>query len=151
MYINEMTETGGYNTSRGIIYDAKGQGKVFVKAGLALVAGTAYEISYDEDGREAIAVATAGNKRMIGVAEVAVASGSYGWLIVEGEVELTTPSITTTAGHAVKMDTAGVIADSGAAYSSANDEFGVFTSTDASAGTTHSAYLVPREIIWAAT
>ncbi len=146
MYINEMSETGGINTSRGIVYDGKGQGKVYAKAGVAITAGTVYYMSYDEDGREAIAVGTSSAGLMAGVAEVSLAAGEYGWFIVEGEVDITTPSITTTAGNAAKFTaTTGAIADKGAAYTGAADEFGIFTSTDAVAGTTHSVYMIPRE------
>ena len=147
MYINEMSETGGTNTSRGIVYDGKGRGRVYAKAGAAITAGTVYKISYDEDGREAVAVGTSAGGNMVGVAETALASGEYGWFIVEGEVDITTPSITTTAGHAAQFTAStGAIADSGAAYSGAAAEFAVFTSTDSTAATTHSAYMIPREI-----
>ena len=146
MYINEMSETGGINTSRGIVYDGKGLGKVYAKAGTTITAGTVYLLSYDEDGREAIAVGTSATNLMAGVAETSLAAGEYGWFIVEGEVEITTPSIATTAGHAAKFTAStGAIADTGAAYSGGADEFGVFTSTD-SADTSHSVYMIPREI-----
>jgi len=147
MYINEMSETGGINTSRGIVYDGKGRGKVYAKAGAAITAGTVYALSYDEDGREAVAVGTSKTGMMVGVAEKSLASGEYGWFVVEGEIDITTPSITTTAGHAAQFHAStGAIEDSGAAFSGGADEFGVFTSTDSTAGTTHSVYMIPREI-----
>lgn len=141
-----MSETGGINTSRGIVYDGKGLGKVYAKAGVAITKGTVYVLSYDEDGREAVAVSTSLSGMMVGVAEQSLAAGEYGWFIVEGEVDITTPSITTTAGHAAKFTAStGAIADTGAAFSGSADEFGVFTSTDSS-GTSHSVYMIPREI-----
>ncbi|MGQ9610034.1 MAG: hypothetical protein ACUVWN_12065 [bacterium] len=135
------------NTSRGIIYDMDGVGKVFAYTTVAVTKDTPYQLSYGEFGRQASAIGTTGTSLMIGVATKSLPAGEYGEFIVEGETTIKTASTSATKGHAIKV-AAGSVTSAGAVWGTGNNSyFGVFTA-DAPTGTTHTVYMVPREITW---
>jgi len=142
---------GGGRTSRGIIYDGDGKGKVKAKAKAAVTKGYVYKLGYDETGREAVALSGTGAfTAMMGVAEKSLATGAYGWFIVEGPATLVTASaasLGTAAGYAVKIHNGAVAGTTAAwAFTSSGPEFAVLRAASASA-TSHSVYMIPREIV----
>lgn len=140
--------SGGQRTARGIVYSGDGQGKVYAYAVAACTKNKPYYLTYTEYGREATALGTAGTNVMIGAAEKTLATGEYGWFIVEGKVELTTASDAVgTAGNAFKVHTDGTVICTDAAYSGAANEFAVGMEAEATA-TSHTVYMIPREITW---
>jgi len=138
----------GARTARGIVYNGDGQGMVYAYAVAACTALTPYYLTYTEYGREATALGTAATAVMIGAAKDTLATGEYGWFIVEGKVELTTASDAIgTAGLALKVHTDGTVICTDAAYSGAANEFAVGLEVETTA-TSHTVYMIPREVTW---
>lgn len=129
-----------------LMYSADGTVRMTVLASSAIVAKTGYKVIWNEYGPCTAAQADDVYNYMMGYAEVAHASGDVFDILVAGPIDdAITPSLDTTAGHALAM-TNGAAVDAGADYSGATSQYAVVRTTSGSASTTQDLWLVPRYI-----
>ncbi len=129
-----------------ITYDADGKGWMYAIAHGTLVKNTPYLIMANEFG-PLTAATTAGSGGMIGVPDQTGVSGTKVRLQVAGRVSaLITPSLTTSAGHALSIGTS-VVADVGADYLEKAAEFAVVKTASSGAAETQDVILTAHPII----
>ena len=134
-------------TSKFLNYreDADGCGSVYAKmTGGAAVKNTGYLIGMGTSGWQAVATSdltiTIARSFLVGFAETAITTNSWGWFQVKGPISGAIISTSTaTVGHGVEW-AVGKFDTSGAACLNRVCDFGVFTATGAS-GTTHDLML----------
>lgn len=130
-------------------------GKTWIKAvaHATLTAATPYFIIANENGRLTAAFSNVAIYTHIGVASAAggVTNGATVALQIGGAATMTTASLAVDTGHAIKVN-GGTTADVGADYTGAVGEFAIASvSTQASAVTTQTVFLVPERILTVAT
>jgi hypothetical protein len=135
-------------TQLAIRWDGNGDGWIQAYATAGATKKTPVSIRYSQFGWSATAVADTSDVQMlqyIGVPKATYTSGVYGWFQVAGyasDVILTT--CTGTIGQAVKLAT-DTVTTSGAASADNDNEWAIFTATDASAAA-HNLMLFPVRI-----
>lgn len=117
-----------------------GKGYMYAKAHSTLTVNTAYFISWDEYGPITMSLTDVDIYTYIGVADEAVTAGNTARLQVMGyRASLTTPSLSTSAGHALGI-AGGEIVDDAADYSGLRGQFAVNVAATTSA-TNHQVQL----------
>ena len=130
----------------GITWDADGTGWMYAIAHGTLTAKTPYLILANEFGPVTSAT-TATYGGYIGVMPKDGVSGTKVKLQVAGYVvDMITPSLTTSVGHALSIGTS-VVADVGADYLEKAAEFGVVVNASSGAETTQDVMLTAHHII----
>jgi hypothetical protein len=137
--------TSTVTTGWELIHSADGKVRVPVVAHAALTALTPYKVTAGQTGRVTAALADDVSNYYVGVPEIAIASGAYGYVVVGGRMEdVITPSLGVTAGHAFSI-LDGAVADSGVVFTGLDGQFAVCTETS-TASTTQNMNLVPEKI-----
>ena len=130
----------------GFRYDADGTVWLKVNYKNDGVAKTPMQVILDETGYVALDLADAAKYYYVGVPAKTFATGVDGWIQVGGLVEdMITASLSMSVGHAFTIHD-GAVADAGADYSGASNEFGCAV-TATTTSTTQDAMLIPRIIL----
>jgi hypothetical protein len=134
----------------GEFLDGDGRLKKWCYAAAAATKGTPYMLQWGALGAQNEALAAAATDVKLMVPEKTLATGDYGWFILEGEVDLTTASDAQAAvGYAWYVHTdATVLCRDAAPDNTKIDEFAVGTQVETTA-TTHTVYLMNKLITWA--
>ena len=103
-----------------------GEEYIYMKSAAARVAGDVVKVQSSSAGLVDASQADDTNIYFVAVATKTMASGDAGWYQIKGRCTITTPSITTTAGHGLLMLN-GAIADSS---TTAQQPTGAVTNTD---------------------
>ncbi len=97
---------------------ADGRRRKYIRAGGAIAVNDALKVDVAEGPHDFIPTAAA-NDALAGVAEVAIADNSFGWVVVRGAVVSKAAATVVAGAHAVPTGTAGTLDDSTAAAANA--------------------------------